>query len=104
MDNLETGSKIMPNPNTDSEKISKISNADRKLFGEFFAKNAQSLDFSNSWLYTIQSTLFGAYKYFDEESLIAFTTKKPNSKEYAFTQYLGENALEKAFSLGEKLI
>jgi len=84
--------------------VSKITDADRLLFIRFCAQNKKSLDFSNSWFYTIQSTIFGGYKYFDGESLIAFTTKRPGETHFAIVQFLGKNAENKAFELAKKLV
>jgi len=83
--------------------VSKITQKDKKLFESFYKKNKNSLDFSNSWLYTIQSTIFGAFKFYDGETLIPFTTKKPNELPYAIVQYLGHHAIQKAFKLAKIL-
>lgn len=86
----------------DIQWITELSVENKDLFDEF-QKSKDSEDFSNSWFYTMQSTIFGAYKYYDEKTLISFTTKTPNETPFAITDYLGENALEKAFELGKKL-
>jgi len=86
------------------KNVTKITDKDRELFNQFYFKNKNSFDFSNSWFYAIQSTIFGGYKYFDGESLIAFTTKSPGETPFAIVQFLGENSEKKAFKLAKELI
>ncbi len=85
------------------KNISKIDLNDKNLFESYYRKNKNSQDFSNSWLYTIQSTIFGAFKFYDGKTLIPFTMKKPNELPYAIVQYLGPQAIQKAFKLGKVL-
>ncbi len=85
------------------KNISKISQRDKILFESYYKKNKNTLDFSNCWLYTIQSTIFAAFKFYDGKTLIPFTTKKPNEHSYAIVQYLGPNAAQKAFKLASTL-
>ncbi len=105
---MEGNAKILTQSNKISElsleNISKLTLQDKDLFERFYNKEPNCTDFSNSWFYTIQSTIFGGQKYFDGKTLIAFTTKQPNKLPFALTQYLGENAVEKAFNLGIKLM
>ncbi|MFH1390852.1 MAG: phosphatidylglycerol lysyltransferase domain-containing protein [Candidatus Diapherotrites archaeon] len=84
------------------EGVSELTAEDKELFDKFY-KNEDSVDFSNSWFYTIQSTIFGAYKYYDGKTLISFTTKTPEETLFSITAYLGKNALEKAFDLAKEL-
>lgn len=85
------------------KNVSKITDEDRILFARFYNKNKDSVDFSNSWFYTVQATIFGGYKYFDGKTLIAFTTKKPDEAPFAITQFLGDDSEKKAMKLAKEL-
>ncbi len=88
--------------NRSIEHVSPITNEDHTLFDQFIGEN--TLDFSNSWLYTKQATAFGGNKYHYNKTLIAFTVYRPHTLPWAFVQYLGKNAMRQAFVLGQKLM
>lgn len=93
---LENGILALPN-------ISHIERNDEVLFNDFFSQNKETLDYGNSWPYIVQSTFFKGYKYFDGDTLIAFTLKEPNKLPFVITKALGKAALEKTILLANKL-